>query len=345
MTDTPATTAGDAAGPAGDAPSSTGGPRRRAYAVLAVAAVIALAALALTASRLAGSSPGHRSSAAFMQAGGSSRPASYLGVYEATSPRSYARVADFGRMAGREPNVAGYFSGWAEPFATSFAEQAYRHHAAVLVQIDPSYASVAAIGNGSYDSYLRAYAGSVRHFGHAVIIGFGHEMNAPWYSWGYPHIRPTTFVAAWRHIVRLFRAQGADNVTWLWTINTDLPRSGSVARWWPGSGYVTWVGVDGYFYRPSDTFTSVFGTTIRQVRTFTRKPVLLAETAAGQAAGQPGKIESLFAGMRRERALGLVWFDEDQHSGIYHQDWHVDRGTGAAAAFRRGVSALILARP
>jgi Glycosyl hydrolase family 26 len=345
MTDTPATAAADAAGPASEAPSPAGGGRGRAYAVLAVAAAIALAALALTASRLAGSSQGHGASAAFSQAGGTSRPASYLGVYVATSPRSYAGVADFGRVAGRQPNVAGYFSGWAEPFATSFAEQAYRQHAAVLVQIDPSYASVAAIAHGDYDSYLRSYADSVRHFGHAVIIGFGHEMNAPWYSWGYPHVRPATFVAAWRHVVRLFRGQGADNATWLWTINTDLPRSGPVHQWWPGAAYVTWVGVDGYFYRSSDTFTSVFGTTIRQVRTFTSKPVLLAETAAGPAAGQPAKIESLFAGVRRERALGLVWFDEDQHAGIYHQDWQLDGGTPAAAAFRRGVSALALARP
>jgi mannan endo-1,4-beta-mannosidase len=344
MTDTPVTAAGNAAGPAGDAAPSTRGPRGRAYAVLAVAAAIALAAIALTASRLAASPPGHPASAASIQAGGTPRPASYLGVYEATSPRNYSGVAGFGRVAGRQPNVAGYFSGWAEPFATSFAEQAYRHHAAVLVQLDPSYASVAAIAGGSYDNYLRLYADSVRHFGHAVIIGFGHEMNAPWYSWGYPHVRPATFVAAWRHIVRLFRGQGADNVTWLWTINTGLPRSGPVARWWPGSAYVTWVGVDGYFYRPSDTFTSVFGTTIGQVRTFTRKPVLLAETAAGPAAEQPGKIENLFAGLRRARALGLVWFDEDQHAGIYHQDWRLDSGTPAAAAFRRGLSALVLAR-
>ncbi|MGH3067190.1 MAG: glycoside hydrolase family 26 protein [Streptosporangiaceae bacterium] len=345
MTDTPAACAGDAAGPAGDDPSSAGSPRRRTYAVLAVAAVIALAAVALTASRLAAASPGRGGGGAAAQAGGTPRPAFYLGVYEASSPRSYAGVADFGRVAGRQPNLAGYFSGWAEPFATSFAEQAYRHHAVVLVQIDPSYASVAAIANGSYDSYLRSYADSVRRFGHAVIIGFGHEMNAPWYSWGYPHVRPATFVAAWRHVVRLFRGQGADNATWLWTINTDLPRSGPVAQWWPGSAYVTWVGVDGYFYRPSDTFTSVFGTTIRQVRTFTRKPVLLAETAAGPAAGQPGKIAGLFAGLRRERALGLVWFDEDQHAGIYHQDWRLVGGTPAAAAFRRAVSALTPAYP
>ena len=59
----------------------------------------------------------------------------------------------------------------------------------------------------------------------------------------------------------------------------------------------------------------------------------------------PAKIETLFAGLQRVRALGLMWVDEDQDAGIYHQDWRLDRGTPAAAAFRRGVSALVLARP
>ncbi len=330
--------------PPGAAPPSAGTARRRARLRLAAAAVIALAAAAVAVSRLA-SPQGPAAQPAPAQATLPARPGSYLGVYEASSPGAYQQVTGFGRIAGRQPNLAGYFSGWAEPFAASFADQARRQHAAVLVQIDPSYASVVAIAAGSYDSYLRSYADSVRDFGHPVIIGFGHEMNAPWYSWGYPQVRPATFVAAWRHLVRVFRGQGADNVTWLWTINTSLPRSGPVARWWPGAGYVTWVGIDGYFYRPADTFASVFGSTIGQVRAFTRKPVLLAETAAGPAAGQPGKIADLFAGLRRTRALGLVWFDEDQHAGIYHQDWRIGGGTRAAAAFRQGARALALTRP
>ena len=40
---------------------------------------------------------------------------------------------------------------------------------------------------------------------------------------------------------------------------------------WPGRGYVTWVGIDGYYFRPSDTFNSVFGPTIDQVRKLTSK--------------------------------------------------------------------------
>ncbi len=75
-------------------------------------------------------------------------------------------------------------------------------------------------------------------------------MNATWYSWGYHHVPPATFVAAWRHVVTLFRDQGAGNVTWLWTINATLGSTGPIAAWWPGARYVTWVGIDGYYYRP-----------------------------------------------------------------------------------------------
>jgi hypothetical protein len=149
-------------------------------------------------------------------------------------------------------------------------------------------------------------------------------------------------VAAWRHIVTLFRGQGADNVTWLWTINADVAGSGPIAKWWPGAQYVTWVGIDGFYYRQSDTFTTVFGQTIDQVRTFTSKPVLLSETAVGPKAGQFAKIGNLFNGMRRYHTLGLVWFDVRQDDGVLHQDWRIEDSKAAAAALGLGISGLNL---
>jgi hypothetical protein len=300
-----------------------------------MALAIAAAAVIFAVSRAASSSPS-RPPAAYATTLPPS-PASYLGVYAARSPSVYQPVADFAKAAGRQPNLVGYYSGWAEPFATSFAERIRSHGAVTIVQIDPTYAVIADIAAGHYDRYLRSYADSVRDFGHPVVIGFGHEMNAPWYSWGYRHVPPPKFVAAWQHIVTLFRRQGADNVTWLWTINADRSDTGPIASWWPGGRYVTWVGIDGYYYRPSDTFNGVFGHTIDQVRAFTGKPVLLSETAVGPDAGQPVKIGNLFHGMRQYKTLGLVWFDMAQHQGIYHQDWRIEDNPAAEAAFRLGV--------
>jgi glycosyl hydrolase family 26 len=315
--------------------------RLRSRLVLAVAFAAAAAAIIFTGARFAdrpGPPPPVHASLPPM-------PASYLGVYETGAPPDYEPIADFAQSVGRQPNLAGYYSGWVEPFATAFADRMHRHGLIPYVQIDPTYASVSAIAAGDYDTYLRSYAESVRDFGHAVVIGFGHEMNAPWYSWGYGHVPPATFVAAWRHIVTLFRGQGADNVTWLWTVNQDRPGTGPIASWWPGAQYVTWVGIDGYYFRPSDTFGKVFGQTIDQVRALTGKPVLLSETAVGPAAGQFVKIGNLFAGMHQYKTLGLVWFDETQTGGIDHQNWRIEGDPVAQAAFRLGIAGLTLTRP
>ncbi len=274
-------------------------------------------------------------------------PTSYLGVFEDDSPPSYAPIAEFESAAGKEPNLIGYYSGWAEPFPTSFAASMHSHGVIPFVQIDPTYASVSGIADGAYDGYLRQYGDAVADFGHPVVIGFGHEMNAKWYSWGYGTVQPSTFVAAWRHIVTVFRSEGADNVTWLWTLQADEPGTGPISAWWPGAAYVTWVGIDGYYSKPTDSFGRVFATTINQVREITDKPILLSETAVGRSADQLADILDLFRGMAQYRTLGLVWFDKDQSGlttppGTPHEDWRIEDNSLAERAFRLGVSGLRL---
>jgi mannan endo-1,4-beta-mannosidase len=307
---------------------------------MAGAVVVVVAAVAYAIIRFAPSPSGPAAAHASLP----TRLASYLGVYENGPPRTYQPVTDFATAAGRPPNLVGYYSGWPQRFATNFAETVRRHGGVTILQMDPTNVAVAAIAAGGYDPYLRSFADSVRDFGGPVVIGFGHEMNATWYSWGYGTVLPRVFVDAWRHIVTVFRGQGADNVTWLWTLQADEPGTGPIEEWWPGGRYVTWVGIDGYYYRPSDTFASVFGKTIAQVRRFTGKPVLLSETAVGPLAGQSAKIPGLFAGVRGYRTLGLVWFDIAQHDGLYHQDWRIEGSPPAEAAFRLGASTLTLAR-
>jgi mannan endo-1,4-beta-mannosidase len=306
----------------------------RSRLVMVLALVLAVAAAGATIYRISGSSVSRPPAAH------ATLPVSlgaYLGAFEAGAPPGYDAIASFTQTAGTQPNLLGYYSGWSAPFDTSFAQMIRKHGIIPFVQLDPTDASIAAIANGTYDDYLRSYADSVRDFGHAVVIGFGHEMNASWYSWGYKHVPAAEFVGAWRHIVTLFRGEGAENVTWLWTLQADQAGTGPAGSWWPGAQYVTWIGIDGYYYRPSDTFASVFGQTIDQVRTFTGKPVLLSETAVGPAAGQFIKIQDLFQGMATYKTLGLVWFDKTQHEGIYHQDWRIEDSDQAQASFRLGV--------
>ncbi|MGD0378119.1 MAG: glycosyl hydrolase [Streptosporangiaceae bacterium] len=261
-------------------------------------------------------------------------PGTYLGVYTAQVPVSYAGVTSFTTTTGVRPNVITYYSGWYEPFQTRFATTAAKQGAVTLVQIEPTHVSLAAIASGKYDGYLSAYAAAVRSYRHPVILSFGHEMNGSWYTWGHRHASPAEFVAAWRHIVSLFRALGAGNVTWLWTINIIDKQKDAIpdpAPWWPGSSYVTWVGIDGYYLKPSWQFAPLFGPTIAAVRELTRAPILIAETGAVPAAGQPAKIADLFAGINAYGLLGFVWFNSTDV-----QDFKIEGNAAAVAAFRQG---------
>lgn len=267
----------------------------------------------------------------------SSVPGHYIGVFEHGAPTSYKSVNAFQAATGFWPRIVVYYSDWKSRFATEYAQTAYTHGSMPLVEWQPQNIPMSAISSGQYDTYLSSYAQAVRSFQHPVILSFGHEMNGTWYTWGSGHAPPSDFVAAWRHIVNVFRQAGALNVVWLWTVNAVGNSDASFRQWWPGDKWVDMVGMDGYYYTPSATFDSVFSTTFNQVRTLTKKPVLIAETGIGPSDARTDQISGLFAGMKRDHLTGLIWFDVSQHGSLYHQDWRLENSQEALAAFRHGL--------
>jgi mannan endo-1,4-beta-mannosidase len=237
----------------------------------------------------------------------------HLGVFEPGETVSYQPVTTFATAVGREPDLVPYYSGWGEPFLTQFAETAYAHGAEPIVQIyPPAHGSLAAIAAGSGDRYLR---------------------------WGWTRTPAATWAAAWRHLVTVFRAAGATNASWMLTLNIGFEGSGPVPDYWPGASYVDWVGIDGYYISPRDTFGSRFLSTVQAVRKITGKPLVISETAVGPAAGQARGISDLFAAIPRYRLTGLIWFDERQNGGVHHQDWRLEDDPQAVIEFRREATA------
>ena len=245
---------------------------------------------------------------------------------------SASSAAQFQQATGVQPDIVEHYARPGAAFSAHFAAGAIP-----LIQLMPYDVSLAAIANGGEDDWLRSYARAVAGYQRPVILGFAPEMNGSWYSWGDTHTSPAEYIAAWRHVVTVFRGQGALNVTWLWTVNVaivatgDNPSNGvaAVTPWWPGNAWVDWAGVDGYFYRSSETFDIVFGNTLGQIRALTPKPVLISETAAAPAAGKAAKIPGLFAGAYAAGMIGLVWFDLPGNRA-----WALDGDQSALAAFR-----------
>ena len=262
----------------------------------------------------------------------------YLGVFEPGTPDSYQAVAQFAAATHTRPAIDLYYSNWGTPFSASFASQAYSHDATALIQMEPKGpgVSLTSITDGDSDSYLDAFAKAVRAFAHPVIIGFGPEMNGNWYPWGYTRASPASFVAAWRHVVRLFRRQGAVNVTWLWTVNEVYTGSGPLSEYWPGRRYVTWAGIDAYFVPGATDFDTVIGPTLSEIRGLANVPVIISETGIAPEAGQLAILRQLFAGVRADDLLGFIYFDANQlQDADYRYQWRLEDSRAAVNEYRR----------
>jgi len=254
-------------------------------------------------------------------------------------------LTSFVRATGVHPQIVAAYLPFGDPYNAAEACSVARAGAELLIQWDPMHASLQKIADGQWDRYVTRFARDVRAAQVPIVLSFGHEMNGNWYPWGYGHVSPKAFISAWRHLHRLFAAAGAGNVTWCWDVNHWIPGLAGRAPnydvspprwWWPGARYVDWVGLDAYYETPTATFRSLFAGSLKTLRRITRKPVLIAETAAAAGPHQVGQIRTLFAGLRRRKTvIGAVWFDWNGR-----EVWRLEGHRAAITAFRAGVKSL-----
>jgi hypothetical protein len=268
----------------------------------------------------------------------------YVGA--AITYTSQGLLKEFEQTTGVTPGIVENYQAFGQPFQSSWAGTLLAHGILPLIQLNPRLVTLGDIAAGRYDSYLSQYATAVRTLGGPVGLSLGPEMNVSWSPWGYRHVPPDVFVAAWRHIHQVFAAVGARKVIWVWTVARirGTPGDRGVAPgpgpWWPGGAYVNWVGLDIYYVSPEVTFRRAFVPTITAVRRFTDDPILITRTAVPNQSGQAQQITDLFAGARASHLLGIIWYNQN---GL--QTWRLDKSRPAAiAAFRRGAAGMLASR-
>jgi mannan endo-1,4-beta-mannosidase len=241
-----------------------------------------------------------------------------LGVYEPSEGNSWADVQAFGEQAGQPVRYVVTYLNASDPFPHRLGQDAAAHGAELILQLEPAM-SMARVAAGDDDAYLDSLAAQIRDYGHPVIVSWAAEANGDWYSWGAPHTSITDYRAAWAHVMSRFT--GTHHVTWMATINRTYASAA------PTSDYVIpgvdMYGVDAYYTFPGDNFQTVFGTTIAQIRAVTDKPIMASETGIGPVAGQVKSIPDLVAGVRANHLAGMVYLNEDQGTGQYHQNWRL----------------------
>jgi hypothetical protein len=255
------------------------------------------------------------------------------GIAVTANPLSWAPVSAFAAETDTHPHFILSYAGL-DPFTASFARTISAHGDLPVIQIDPGSVQMSAVAAGAIDKWANTYAAAVRVYHKPIVLGFAAEANGTWDQWGRGHTSPAQWVAAWRHLVQLFRHDGANNVIWLWTVSAVNIASASMGPWWPGSSFVTWIGIDGYYTDDSSTWSSVFGVTIARIRALTNQPILISETSVAPSPAAATQVTGLFANARMAGVIGVIWFNQRQDSPPYHDDWDLSDDPGALAAYK-----------
>jgi hypothetical protein len=285
-----------------------------------------------------------------------------LGAYIAGAPWDPSLIDQFTQLVGVAPSVVMWYQDWAHPGVREFdpvkMDAVASRGAMPMVTWEPwdytlgvnqpAYA-LRKITSGMYDPYITQWAQGAKAWGKPFYLRPAQEMNGNWYPWGYGvnGNTPAQYVKAWRRVVGIFRQVGAMNVRWTWSPNvggTSGKRRGtassSYAAFYPGDSDVDWVGMDGYNWGTSQSWSAwqdlatVFGATYSALASMTAKPMLIAETASAEQGGDKaswiatGFLTTILSNFPRIQAA--IWFDENKET-----DWRVNSSPASLTAYQQ----------
>jgi beta-mannanase len=207
------------------------------------------------------------------------------------------------------------------------------------------------ITRGDHDAYIHEWAQAAKLVNGPVMLRPMHEMNGEWYPWNGTVNGNTAadYIAAWRHIHDIFVAEGATNVTWVWSINClGVPINNTTngyEDYYPGDAYVDWTSISGYNWGTSrppyslwESYSQIYERTagpILYLKTI-NKPILLSEFGSVSSGGDKAAwLTDAYAHIKAEpRIKGVVYYDKREAQGG-DQDWQAASNWQSWRAYRR----------
>jgi hypothetical protein len=209
---------------------------------------------------------------------------------------------------------------------------------------DGTYSRYRRILAGRHDAYIRAWAQAARAAGEAtgrpIVLRFAHEATGKWFAWSIHRFDNSrrNYLAAWRYIWKIFRAQGAlEHVRFMWA--TVWPKEWA----YPGDRYVDYVGITVLNFGAQRRWKSAEELLRNRVRAsllFTKKPIFVAEMASHYRGGDKArwlKEGYVKAYRKHPKVAAIMYLDTDEpHREAGQPDWRLvlPRDGSAMAAYR-----------
>ena len=230
--------------------------------------------------------------------------------------------------------------------------------------------TLAGIIAGDFDRELAKCAADVKSLGFPIMMEFGPEADGSWFPWngawngrdsdeygvrGWPD-GPERFRDAYRHIVNVFRANGALDVTWVFHAASAEPKKGlewnDIKYYYPGDEYVDWVGVSVYGRlggsAPLRTFDGIMQRVYPTLTALSpTKPIAVLELGVSEGTDISEKavwIKNAFASVisgRYPRVKAVSWWNKIYRPDGSRSSLEVDSSQMSLEAYRNGIQALL----
>ena len=256
----------------------------------------------------------------------------YGGVWSGMQP-----VLELESAIGRRLDIVHWFMSFSNEWDGDLVAPLGASGRLPLISWQPSHVSVAGIATGEQDDYIRSWAVGAAAYGQPVYLRPFPEMNGNWTSWNGD---PENLVIAWRRMVDIFAAEGAHNVSWVWSPNVlDEPRTQAnrMELYYPGEDYVDVLALDGYNwgqvrgYIGWQSFAEIMELGYNRITALGSQPLWMAETASAELGGDKGQwVVDMFAdSVQFPRLDAIVWFNEDKET-----DWRINSSAETLASFQ-----------
>ncbi|WP_458782332.1 glycosyl hydrolase [Arthrobacter sp. D3-16] len=277
-----------------------------------------------------------------------------FGAGTAGGPLASAELDEVAVLAGEAPSSVLFYKDFVQPAPITEMNALRARGAVPLVTWEPwawgggmnqpAY-SLDRIAAGDFDAHIAQWGQALASWGYPVQLRFAHEMNGDWYPWAESvnGNQPGDYVQAWRHVHDVIEAQGASNVSWVWSPNVPYYGSTDLAGLYPGAGYVDIVALDGYNWGTSASWSGwispqdLFAPGIAQLRALAPGiPILIAETASTEAGGDKAAWNTQLVSYLAAQpdVMGFVWFHIQKEA-----DWRINSSATSAAAFKNALQA------
>ena len=138
--------------------------------------------------------------------------------------------------------------------------------------------------DGVYDDVIKKYCDWAKTVDRPIYLRLGYEFDGP-----HNQLEPSEYVAAYQHIADMMRAEGVDNIAFVWhSYAAPTYKGNAVTDWYPGDDYVDWVAISVFFQPYGEILNHKETNDVLSIAKAKKKPVMIAEANPVQGIPERG---------------------------------------------------------